>query len=97
MRSLLPDTSHGAGIGTDNMTFLVVAILGGRTKEEWYDRVKQNYGYETPTAHPGLYAEIKAREEARAEREAMEEWMRIDSDDSAGDLTPKLSAINIDQ
>ena len=68
-------------MGTDNMTFLVVAILGGRTKEEWYswitDRVKRNYGYETPTAHPRLYEEnrlknFKLRQEARAEREAME-------------------------
>ena len=137
---LAPDTSNGPGIGTDNMTFLVVAILGGRTKEEWYswitDRVKRDYGYKTPTAHPQLYAEnrlrsFKARQEARAEMEAKEvreaaEAARLkrqaseaderlksnvqesdeemdrartptipDSDDSAGDLTPKLSAINI--
>jgi protein phosphatase 2C family protein 2/3 len=135
---LAPDTSHG--VGTDNMTFLVVAILGGRTKEEWYswitDRVKRNYGYETPTAHPQLYAEFrlknfKARQEAWAEREATkamekqaaarvdkqasEETLKSnvresdeetdgartptnpDSDDSAGDLTPKLSAIEINQ
>jgi protein phosphatase PTC2/3 len=78
---LAPDTSHGPGMGTDNMTFLVVAILGGRTKEEWQswitDRVKGNYGYATPTASPQLYAEnrlrsFKARQEARAEREAKE-------------------------
>jgi len=78
---LAPDTSQGAGMGTDNMTFLVVAILGGRTKEEWHswitDRVKGNYGYATPTAPRQLYAEnrlrsFKARQEARAEREARE-------------------------
>jgi len=78
---LAPDTSHGPGMGTDNMTFLVVAILGGRTNEEWYswitDRVKRDYGYKTPTAQPQLYAEnrlknFRARQEVRAEREAKE-------------------------
>jgi hypothetical protein len=134
---LAPDTSQGsAGIGFDNMTFLVVAILGGRTKEEWHswitDRVKGNYGYKTPTAPPQIYSEnrlrcFKIRQEMwkeRAAKEAMErEAARVekqapetlksnvqesyegmdrartptipDSDDSAGDITPKLSAINI--
>jgi protein phosphatase 2C family protein 2/3 len=179
---LAPDTSQGLDKGTDNMTFLVVAILGGRTKKEWHswitDRVKGNYGYETPTASPQIYSEqrlrsFKARQEmreARAAREAMEGQAAVverrapetqksnvqesyeemdrartptireaqaakeaiegqgaiverrapetqksnvqesyeemdrartptipDSDDSAGDLTPKLSPININQ
>jgi len=77
---LAPDTSSGAGIGCDNMTVLIVAILGGRTKEEWYswitDRVKQNYGYETPTTPPQIYAQsrlmaFKARREAQEERDRM--------------------------
>ncbi|KIM77295.1 hypothetical protein PILCRDRAFT_622146 [Piloderma croceum F 1598] len=156
--------SEGLSDGTDNMTFLVVAILGGRTKEEWRswitDRVKGKYGYETPTAPPQLYSEIrlrnfKARQEMQKERAAKEAMEReaarvekqapetlksnvqgsnegmereaarverqapetlksnvqgsnegmdrartptiLDSDDSAGDLTPKVSAINIDQ
>lgn len=76
---LTPDTSHGPGMGTDNMTFLVVAILGGRTNEEWYswitDRVKRDYGYKTPTAQPQLYAEnrlknFRARQEVREAKEA---------------------------
>jgi protein phosphatase 2C family protein 2/3 len=41
------------------MTVLIVAILQGRTKEEWYtwvtDRVKQKYGYETPIYLSSLY------------------------------------------
>jgi protein phosphatase 2C family protein 2/3 len=43
-------------VGNDNMTVLIVAILNGRTKEEWYswihDRVESNYGYATPTNFP---------------------------------------------
>ena len=56
------------------MTVLIVAILGGRTKEEWYsqitDRVKQNYGYKTPTTVPQVYEQsrlnaFKVGQEAR--------------------------------
>lgn len=74
---LAPDTSSGAGIGCDNMTVLIVAILNGRTKEEWYswitDRVMANYGYETPSILPQIYATsrlmaYKARREAQEER-----------------------------
>ncbi|KAF7978516.1 hypothetical protein HWV62_45685 [Athelia sp. TMB] len=86
---LAPDTSSGAGIGCDNMTVLVVALLNGRTKEEWYawvtDRVKQNYGYETPRTLPQIYAQsrlmaFKARREAQEERDRM----RTDRDDQGG-------------
>ncbi|KAL0961055.1 hypothetical protein HGRIS_006043 [Hohenbuehelia grisea] len=75
---LAPDTSSGAGIGCDNMTILIVALLHGRTKEEWYawvkDRVEKGYGYQTPTTLPQLYSQsrlmsFKARQEAQQARE----------------------------
>ena len=60
---LAPDTTSGAGIGCDNMTVLIVAITHGRSKEEWYawiaDRVRNNYGYETPSTLPQLYAQSR--------------------------------------
>jgi len=72
---LAPDTSSGAGIGCDNMTVLVVAILHGRTKEEWSawvtDRVNNNYGYNTPTSPPQLYSQSRLMS-FRARREAQE-------------------------
>src|SRR6266540_425754 len=75
---LAPDTTSGAGIGCDNMTVLVVAITHGRTKEEWYEwvkeRVKTEYGYKTPSTFPQLYAQsrllsFRARREAQEARE----------------------------
>ncbi|KAF5369449.1 hypothetical protein D9758_002670 [Tetrapyrgos nigripes] len=81
---LAPDTSSGAGIGCDNMTVLVVAILHGRTKEEWYawitDRVKNQYGYPTPPTVPQLYAQsrlmsFKARREATEARDKLRQEM----------------------
>jgi protein phosphatase 2C family protein 2/3 len=61
---LAPDSDSG-GIGCDNMTFLIVAITHGRSKEEWYtwiaDRVRNNYGYETPKTFQPLYSESRLR------------------------------------
>jgi protein phosphatase 2C family protein 2/3 len=72
---LAPDTTSGAGIGCDNMTVLIVAILHGRTKEEWYswmrDRVEKKHGYNTPSEPPYLYSPVRLRQ-FRARREIME-------------------------
>ena len=49
-KCVAPDSDWG-GVGCDNMTVLIVALLNGRTKQEWYDwvidRVKKNVGYPT--------------------------------------------------
>ena len=77
---LAPDTSSGTGIGCDNMTVLVIAILNGRTKQEWYDwitdRVKTGYGFPTPDTVPQIYSSArliayKTRREAQEERERL--------------------------
>lgn len=73
---LAPDTST-TGLGCDNMTVMIVALLNGRTKEQWYDwvaeRVERQYGYPTPSALPQLYppnrlAAFRARRQAMAQR-----------------------------
>lgn len=78
---LAPDTTSGAGIGCDNMTIMIVALLGGRTKEEWYDwiadRYNTGYGYQTPSEVPQLYAPhrinaFRVRRRAYEERIARE-------------------------
>ncbi|ONH69670.1 Protein phosphatase 2C 2 [Cyberlindnera fabianii] len=40
----LAPTSHGSGIGCDNMSIVIVALLHGKTLEEWYQYVKDNGG-----------------------------------------------------
>lgn len=79
---LAPDTSSRLGIGCDNMTILVVALLHGRTKAEWYswvaDRVKNRIGYETPYYRPQLYSpsrikSFQERQEAIAASEKRQE------------------------
>ena len=62
---LAPDSVDEYSTGSDNMTVLVVALLGSRTKEQWYswvtDRVRRKYGYEMPSTLPELYSEVRLR------------------------------------
>lgn len=73
---LAPDTTTGAGIGCDNMTIMVVALLHGRTEEEWYqwvtERVKSKYGYPTPETIPQLYSTSRLMS-FKVKREAYEQ------------------------
>ncbi|BGP43534.1 Protein phosphatase 2C 2 [Rhodotorula kratochvilovae] len=50
-RCLAPDSDWG-GVGCDNMTMMVIALLGDRTKDEWYawvkERVERGEPYNTP-------------------------------------------------
>jgi hypothetical protein len=75
---LSPDSDNGHSTGQDNMTMILVGLLGNRTKKEWYawitKRVKKGHGYETPSALPELYppqrlASFKARKESFEARE----------------------------
>lgn len=58
-RCLAPDSDWG-GVGCDNMTLLIVGLLGDRTKKEWYewikDRVDKGVGYKTPATFPDPFA-----------------------------------------
>ena len=89
---LAPDTSSGAGIGCDNMTILIVAILNGRTKEEWAawitERVKSQYGYETPSTLPELYA--ASRIAAFKSRQATWEQRRLEQRNNMDDDGPSF-------
>ncbi|PCH34474.1 protein phosphatase 2C [Wolfiporia cocos MD-104 SS10] len=55
---LAPDT-RGYDYGFDNMTIIVVALLHGRTIDEWYewitDRTRRRFGFNIPTVLPRLY------------------------------------------
>ncbi|KAA1469982.1 PP2C-domain-containing protein [Dentipellis sp. KUC8613] len=77
---LAPDTTSGAGIGCDNMTAMIVALLNGKTKEEWYamikERVQNHVGYATPDTLPQIYATTRLLS-FKARRQAMEERDRI--------------------
>lgn len=62
MVKCLAKDSETGGIGCDNMTVVVVALLGGRTEEEWAqwvkERVDNGVGYNTPQSVPDPFANI---------------------------------------
>ncbi|KZT12047.1 PP2C-domain-containing protein [Laetiporus sulphureus 93-53] len=76
---MAPDTQGGNGIGCDNMTLMIVAILHGRTVQEWADwitdRVKENYGYPTPHEVPQLYSQSRINS-FKARKASHDELMR---------------------
>ena len=39
MDNCLASNSETGGVGCDNMTMIVVALLNGKSKEEWYNMV----------------------------------------------------------
>ena len=75
---LAPDTHGAQGIGCDNMTILIVAILNGKTEEEWYamikDRVANKFGFDTPETPPQIYSasRLMSWRTRRANVEALE-------------------------
>lgn len=92
MQHCLSPDSNG-GIGMDNMTVLIVAILHGRTLDEWYQWVKQRVeskvGYETPQEFHSIYsyARLKQAEERQKRQKYNQEHPRdnIDDDDDDDD------------
>jgi len=41
MDNCLASNSDTGGVGCDNMTMIVIGLLGGKTKEEWYEMISK--------------------------------------------------------
>jgi protein phosphatase 2C family protein 2/3 len=59
MDNCLASNSETGGVGCDNMTMLVVALLRGRTKEEWYAEVAKRVAAGDGPCAPPEYAEFR--------------------------------------
>ncbi|WWD18203.1 hypothetical protein CI109_102653 [Kwoniella shandongensis] len=61
MVKCLATDSETGGIGCDNMTVVVVALLNGKTPEEWQqwvkERVEKKIGYDTPESVPDIFGQ----------------------------------------
>jgi len=73
---LSPGTDGGDGIGADNMTVLIVALLHDRSPKEWTQwiarRVEKGYGYKTPPEPARIWPESRVQE-GRRKRELYSE------------------------
>lgn len=78
-----PDTDADSPIGCDNMTILVVALLNGRTEEEWYEWVSENASRNTEfQSLPQLYSDYRLTRFERR-KQMMEERERQRKMDAA--------------
>ena len=97
---LAPDTLGAQGIGCDNMTILIVAILNRKTEEEWYtmirDRVANKHGFDTPETPPEIYSatRLMSWRTRRANVEALGREMDEEGSKSREGSTPLRATHN---
>ncbi|KAK5127545.1 Protein phosphatase 2C 2 [Meristemomyces frigidus] len=59
MDNCLASNSETGGVGCDNMTMVVVALLRGKSKEEWYNMVAERVANGDGPCAPPEYAEFR--------------------------------------
>lgn len=59
MDNCLASNSETGGVGCDNMTMIVIGILNGKTKEEWYDEIAKRVAAGDGPCAPPEYAEFR--------------------------------------
>ncbi|KAI5837583.1 serine/threonine protein phosphatase [Morchella snyderi] len=59
MDNCLASSSDTGGVGCDNMTIAIVALLRGKTKEEWYDMIVKRVADGDGPCAPPEYAEFR--------------------------------------
>jgi protein phosphatase 2C family protein 2/3 len=59
MDNCLAHSSDTGGVGCDNMTIIVVALLRGKTKEEWYDMIAKRVADGDGPCAPPEYAQFR--------------------------------------
>ncbi|KAH7358933.1 protein phosphatase 2C [Plectosphaerella cucumerina] len=59
MDNCLASNSETGGVGCDNMTMIIIAILRGRSKEEWYEEVARRVANGDGPCAPPEYAEFR--------------------------------------
>uniref|UniRef100_A0A060T4C5 protein-serine/threonine phosphatase n=1 Tax=Blastobotrys adeninivorans TaxID=409370 RepID=A0A060T4C5_BLAAD len=59
MDNCLAPESNFSGIGCDNMTVMIVGLLNGKTKEEWYDMIAKRVADGDGPVAPESFAEMK--------------------------------------
>ncbi|KAF2745732.1 PP2C-domain-containing protein [Sporormia fimetaria CBS 119925] len=59
MDNCLASNSDTGGVGCDNMTMIVIALLQGRTKEQWYEDIAKRVANGEGPCAPPEYAEFR--------------------------------------
>lgn len=60
MDNCLASNSETGGVGCDNMTMVVVGLLRGMSKEEWYDKIGERVGNGDGPCAPPEYGKLSS-------------------------------------
>jgi protein phosphatase 2C family protein 2/3 len=90
------------GVGSDNMTMVIIGLLRGKTKEEWYDMIAKRVTADDGPCAPPEYAEFRGPAEHGSfpatdspdefDAETDHEELRDEKDDETLPKTPKESS-----
>ncbi|EEP80920.1 ptc2 protein [Uncinocarpus reesii 1704] len=59
MDNCLASNSETGGVGCDNMTMIIVGLLNGKTKEEWYNTIAERVAKGDGPCAPPEYAQLR--------------------------------------
>ncbi|CZS92308.1 probable protein phosphatase 2C [Rhynchosporium agropyri] len=59
MDNCLASSSETGGVGCDNMTIIIIGLLRGKSKEEWYDEIAKRVANGDGPCAPPEYAEFR--------------------------------------
>lgn len=59
MDNCLASNSETGGVGCDNMTMIIVGLLGGKSKEQWYEEIAKRVANGDGPCAPPEYAEFR--------------------------------------
>ncbi|KAL3489781.1 phosphatase 2C-domain-containing protein [Aspergillus germanicus] len=59
MDNCLASNSETGGVGCDNMTMIIIGLLNGKTKEEWYNQIAERVANGDGPCAPPEYAEFR--------------------------------------
>ncbi len=62
MDNCLASNSDTGGVGCDNMTMIIVGLLRGRTKEQWYDEVARRAASGDGPCAPPEYGKFECQQ-----------------------------------
>ncbi|WWC60621.1 uncharacterized protein I303_103195 [Kwoniella dejecticola CBS 10117] len=99
MVKCLATDSETGGIGCDNMTVVIVALLGGRTPEEWQqwvkERVEKKVGYDTPAFVPDIFGQKQASQTGGAGNALSSSGFRVGGAGGLANIASILGASGI--
>jgi protein phosphatase 2C family protein 2/3 len=60
MDNCLASSSETGGVGCDNMTMVIIGLLRGKTKEEWYDTIAKRVAAGDGPCAPPEYGKLSS-------------------------------------